>query len=67
MTIFPGMFCVTEAEAAVNYSKPQVGWDRSDGAPFASWPAQARHPRRVPGMALILEVQVLCGPVGRNR
>jgi hypothetical protein len=32
-----------------------------------SWSAQAYHPRRVPGMALILEVQVLYGPDDRNR
>ena len=35
--------------------------------PPTSWPAEAGHPRRAPGMALILEVQVLYGPIGRNR
>ena len=35
----------------------------SNGAlPPPSWRAKARHPRRVPGMALIQEVQVLYGP-----
>ena len=41
--------------------------DRLSGATHLVMPAQAGIHDCVPGMALILEVQVLYGPIGRNR
>ena len=36
-------------------------------APHPRHAGEGRYPRRVPGMAMILEVQVFYGPDGRNR